>query len=117
MSKITAYSFEDHGKCNASYFQGVGTSNTSWDDVYLGCGFSQFEGADDALTQLCEANDIEDYQNKLPAMEAYIETFAETDTVCKDCDFADNGESPDLCDACENYWYVALYVRREDHQE
>src|SRR5690349_22894904 len=66
---VTAFEFQDCGVDHAQYFPGVGVAYTDWDEVFLGCGDTAHEAADDATESMYSANDA-----MLPGLMAQIDT-------------------------------------------
>ena len=52
--RITNYEIVDHGIDFPDYFQGCGTSFTSYEHVATGCGMNAKEALDDALEQIAQ---------------------------------------------------------------
>jgi hypothetical protein len=58
-NRITSFEVIDHGYDHAQYFQGCGTSFTSFEHVATGCGSTQKEAYDNALDQIAGAYSVD----------------------------------------------------------
>jgi hypothetical protein len=56
-TRITDYELLSHGFDHSQYFQGCGTSFTSFEHVVTGCGGSEKEAFENALEQITDADD------------------------------------------------------------
>lgn len=95
------YEIINHGVDNSQYFQGCGTSFTSFEHVTTGCGSSYKEALDDALESMAQS---------LPDG---VEIPAELETECNEADDSQTVED----DAEDCYHYASIRWNNPTEQE
>lgn len=102
-AQVTDYQITDYGIEHAQYFQGHGTSFTTWEHSALGCGDTYAEALNDALEQAAMGSVyIELTPEDLPANWEGKGPSASG----QHAQYCDEGEHGD-CDS-ELYYYVGL---------
>jgi hypothetical protein len=101
MVKVTTFEIVDHGIDNPSYFQGCGTSFTSFSDCFTGIGEDYKEALDDCLEQIAAAG-IDDVSMIEPELDAEHNGESVSEYLESQGIKIDDGEGPDL------YYYVSI---------
>ena len=105
------FSFESHGVVSMSYWQGVGTAYTIYDEVFTGIGITEYDAAEDAIEMLCQSMTVP--PAVLARMEEEAQAMDAQCNVCEHCDCAYDGscdgieENPD----CDMTFVVALFIK------
>lgn len=100
MPSITSYELIDHGIENSQYFQGCGTSYTSFEYVVTGIGDNPAEAIDDCLEQIAANGiDVSTLEARMLADEELIEWPTSPSVM--------DQSGVDL-DDCDLYYHVSI---------
>lgn len=100
---VEDYSVSDHGVQNCQYWQGAGTSFTSWDDAFTGTGSNAYEAMEEALSEAAGVGwDIRDIKNEFNPDDGDV-----VERVVRE---ANPGMDEDDFTTEDMYYYVVLYV-------
>lgn len=104
MKKVIDFEVVDHGIEHSQYFQGCGTSFTSYSQVVTGCGDNPNEALEDALDQIAYGHDIDTEDLKSRIME---------DCFGEGCNVSSFPEKPsaydqDNSEESEMYYYLSI---------
>ena len=119
--KVTDFELIDHGIHGSQYFQGCGTSFTSYEHVSTGCGDNPHEAVEDAIEQIACSHsvDVEDLYDRLIEAEGnnpflkqgedgkmkFPETPSAYEHFKENTDLTDEDEMNEMC---ETYRYISI---------
>ena len=105
------FSLESQGLQSMSYWQGVGTAYTIYEEVFTGIGETEYDAAEDAIEMLCQSKNVP--PDILERMENMAQDMDDKCNVCtaSDCAYDGSCDGIEENEDCDMAFVVALYVR------